>query len=50
MAIARAGRFCSIKITRAVRDYAAKLAEKEQGMAEMSAKFRAMGSEVHVEE
>jgi hypothetical protein len=30
-----------------VRDYAAKLAEKERGMAEMSAKFRA-GGEVYV--
>jgi phosphomethylpyrimidine synthase len=33
-----------------VRDYAAKLKEKEQGMAEMSEKFRAMGGEVYVEE
>jgi hypothetical protein len=31
-------------ITRAVRDYAAKLAEKEAGMAEMSAKFREMAA------
>jgi hypothetical protein len=31
-----------------VRGYAAKLAEKEQGMAEMSAKFRAAGGEVYV--
>ena len=30
-------------------DYAAKLAEKERGMAEMSAKFRDMGGEVYVE-
>ena len=50
-------------ITREVRDYAAKLAEKEtlssseaveqarkQGMAEMSEKFREMGSEVYVAE
>ncbi len=46
-------KFCSMEITREVRDYAAKLAEKEtvssseavdqarkQGMAEMSEKFR----------
>ena len=56
-------KFCSMEITREVRDYAAKLKEKEQvssseavdlvkktGMAEMSAKFRAMGGEVYVEE
>ncbi len=55
-------KFCSMEITQQVRDYAAKLAEKEtlssseavdqarkQGMAEMSAKFRALGSEVYVE-
>jgi hypothetical protein len=49
-------------ITRAVRDYAAQLAAKEQvssseavdlarqqGMEEMSAKFRASGAEVYVE-
>jgi phosphomethylpyrimidine synthase len=56
-------KFCSMEITQQVRDYAAKLAEKEtlssseaveqareQGMAEMSEKFRAMGGEVYVEE
>jgi phosphomethylpyrimidine synthase len=56
-------KFCSMEITQQVRDYAAKLAEKEkvssseaidlareQGMAEMSAKFRDMGGEVYVEE
>jgi len=43
-------KFCSMEITQQVRDYAAKLNEKEQGMAEMSAKFREMGSEVYVEE
>jgi phosphomethylpyrimidine synthase len=54
-------KFCSMEITQQVRDYAAKLAEKEQvssseaidlarkqGMAEMSEKFRELGSEVHV--
>jgi phosphomethylpyrimidine synthase len=43
-------KFCSMEITREVRDYAAKLAEKEAGMAEMSEKFREMGGEVYVEE
>jgi phosphomethylpyrimidine synthase len=42
-------KFCSMEITQQVRDYAAKLAAKEQGMAEMSAKFRDMGAEVYVE-
>ncbi|MGI8853692.1 MAG: phosphomethylpyrimidine synthase ThiC [Methyloceanibacter sp.] len=54
-------KFCSMEITQQVRDYAAKLAEKEalssseaveqtkkQGMDEMSAKFRALGAEVYV--
>ena len=56
-------KFCSMEITREVRDYAAKLNDKEmlssreaveqakkQGMAEMSEKFRAMGAQVYVEE
>jgi phosphomethylpyrimidine synthase len=55
-------KFCSMEITQQVRDYAAKLAEKEtlssseaveqtrkQGMEEMSEKFRALGGEVYVE-
>jgi phosphomethylpyrimidine synthase len=55
-------KFCSMEITQQVRDYAAKLAEKEalssseaieqtreQGMAKMSAKFRELGGEVYVE-
>ena len=41
-------KFCSMKITQDVRDYAAALEEKERGMAEMSGKFRAGGSEVFV--
>jgi phosphomethylpyrimidine synthase len=41
-------KFCSMEITQQVRDYAAKLAEKERGMEEMSAKFRASGAEVYV--
>src|SRR5262252_4725693 len=43
-------KFCSMEITQQVRDYAMKLAEKEAGMAEMSAKFRALGAEVYVAE
>ena len=56
-------KFCSMEITQQVRDYAAKLKEKEtlssseaveqarqQGMAEMSEKFRELGGEVYVEE
>jgi phosphomethylpyrimidine synthase len=42
-------KFCSMKITQDVRDYAATLNDKEQGMAEMSKKFREMGGEVYVE-
>jgi phosphomethylpyrimidine synthase len=42
-------KFCSMKITQDVRDYAATLNDKEAGMAEMSKKFREMGSEVYVE-
>jgi phosphomethylpyrimidine synthase len=43
-------KFCSMEITQQVRDYAAALAEKARGMAEMSAKFRAGGAEMYVEE
>ncbi|MGI8725653.1 MAG: phosphomethylpyrimidine synthase ThiC [Methyloceanibacter sp.] len=59
-------KFCSMEITREVRDYAARLndpsgagapgegalteTEREQGMADMSEKFRALGGEVYVEE
>jgi phosphomethylpyrimidine synthase len=42
-------KFCSMKITQDVRDYAATLNEKEAGMEEMSEKFKAMGSEVYVD-
>src|SRR5262245_17700286 len=41
-------KFCSMKITQDVRDYAATLNDKEQGMAQMSEKFKQMGSEVDV--
>ncbi|HKF09193.1 MAG TPA: phosphomethylpyrimidine synthase ThiC [Xanthobacteraceae bacterium] len=42
-------KFCSMKITQDVRDYAAALNDKEQGMAQMSEKFRQLGSEVYVD-
>jgi phosphomethylpyrimidine synthase len=42
-------KFCSMKITQDVRDYAATLNDQQVGMAQMSEKFRRMGSEVYVE-
>lgn len=47
-------KFCSMKISAEVRDYADELGTdidtaKQQGMDEMSATFKAMGSEVYVE-
>jgi phosphomethylpyrimidine synthase len=42
-------KFCSMKITQDVRDYAATLNDKELGMAAMSQKFRDMGGEVYVD-
>ena len=42
-------KFCSMKITQDVRDYAATLNDQQQGMAEMSKKFIDMGAEVYVE-
>ena len=47
-------KFCSMKITQDVRDYAASLNDPEykqaaEGMKEMSAKFREMGGEVYLE-
>jgi phosphomethylpyrimidine synthase len=42
-------KFCSMKITQDVRDYAATLNDKEQGMAQMSERFRQLGSEVYVD-
>jgi len=41
-------KFCSMKITQDVRDYAAKKEEAERGMEEMSAKFREGGGEIDV--
>ena len=42
-------KFCSMKITQDVRDYAATLNEKETGMAEMCEKFTAVGQQVYVD-
>jgi phosphomethylpyrimidine synthase len=39
-----------MKITQDVRDYAATLNDKEQGMAQMSEKFRQLGGEIYVEQ
>jgi phosphomethylpyrimidine synthase len=41
-------KFCSMKITQDVRDYAAKKEEAERGMEEMSAKFKEVGGEIDV--
>jgi phosphomethylpyrimidine synthase len=41
-------KFCSMKITQDVRDYAAKLNDQQMGMAQMSAQFKGLGSEVYV--
>jgi phosphomethylpyrimidine synthase len=41
-------KFCSMKITQDVREYAAKKEEAEKGMAEMSEKFKEAGSEIYV--
>jgi len=42
-------KFCSMKITQDVRDYAATLNDKQAGMDEMSKKFNAMGGQVYVD-
>src|SRR5205085_1168176 len=42
-------KFCSMEITQQVRDYAATLNDKEQGMAQMSEKFREFGGELYVD-
>ncbi|MBV8838580.1 MAG: phosphomethylpyrimidine synthase ThiC [Alphaproteobacteria bacterium] len=42
-------KFCSMKITQDVRDYAATLNDQQVGMAEMSEKFRQMGEQVYVD-
>jgi phosphomethylpyrimidine synthase len=43
-------KFCSMKITQNVRDYAATLNDKEQGMAGISKKFLDMRAEVYVDQ
>jgi phosphomethylpyrimidine synthase len=42
-------KFCSMKITQDVRDYAATLNDQQVGMAEMSVKFKEMGEQIYVE-
>jgi phosphomethylpyrimidine synthase len=42
-------KFCSMKITQDVRDYAATLNDQQQGMAQMSQKFLDLGAKVYVE-
>jgi phosphomethylpyrimidine synthase len=42
-------KFCSMKITQDVRDYAATLNDPQVGMEQMSAKFKELGGEVYVE-
>jgi len=42
-------KFCSMKITQDVRDYAATLNDRDLGMAQMSQKFRDLGNEVYVD-
>ena len=41
-------KFCSMKITQEVREYAAELESREAGMAQKSAEFRAAGSEIYI--
>ncbi len=41
-------KFCSMKITQDMREYAAKQAEVKAGMAEKSAEFREKGSEIYL--
>ena len=43
-------KFCSMKITQDVRDYAAKQEEAKDGMNKMSDKFKEMGSEVYIKD
>lgn len=41
-------KFCSMKITQDVRDYAKKQEEAKKGMTEMSQKFKEQGSEIYL--
>ncbi len=43
-------KFCAMKITQDVRDYAAKLNDQTQGMAQMSKSFKKLGSELYLPE
>jgi phosphomethylpyrimidine synthase len=43
-------KFCSMKITQDVRDYAAQLEERQEGMREKSEEFRRRGGAIYVEE
>ncbi len=43
-------KFCSMKITQDVRDYASKLNDQTQGMAQMSESFKKLGSELYLPE
>ncbi len=43
-------KFCSMKITQDVRDYAAQLEERQKGMREKSAEFRRRGGAIYLEE
>ena len=42
-------KFCSMEITKQVRDYAARLNDKQAGMDEMSKKFQELGSDIYVD-
>ncbi len=42
-------KFCSMKISREVKDYANKLNDKTQGMAQMSHKYKEMGSQLYLD-
>jgi phosphomethylpyrimidine synthase len=42
-------KFCSMKITQDVRDYAKTLNDQQAGMDEMSAKFKEMGGKVYID-
>ncbi len=42
-------KFCSMEITKQVRDYAARLNDKQAGMDEMSQKFRDLGGDIYVD-
>ena len=41
-------KFCSMKITQDVRDHAAKLAQREKGLADMREKFVQSGGELYL--